>query len=82
MRDEATILIVGLFQACCMNFDKRICNLFGNKLTLSHDLSFPIQFTKPNAAHHDYTFPDQWVQRLEAEANDAQKFAGLKFVRL
>jgi len=39
---------LGLFQACCLNFDKAICELFGSRLTLSHDLSFAIQFTKMN----------------------------------
>jgi len=39
---------LGLFQACCLNFDKAICDLFGPRLTLSHDLSFAIQFTKMN----------------------------------
>lgn len=39
---------LGLFQACCFNFDKAICDLFGSRLTLSHDLSFAIQFTRPN----------------------------------
>lgn len=39
---------LGLFQACCLNFDKAICELFGSPLTLSHDLSFAIQFTKMN----------------------------------
>jgi hypothetical protein len=39
---------LGLFQACCLNFDKAICELFGSRLTLSHDLSFAIQFTRMN----------------------------------
>jgi hypothetical protein len=39
---------LGLFQACCLNFDKAICELFGSRLTLSYDLSFAIQFTKMN----------------------------------
>ncbi len=37
---------LGLFQACCLNFDKAICDLFGSRITLTHDLSFAIQFTK------------------------------------
>jgi hypothetical protein len=45
---RADIRWLGLFQACCLNFDKAICDLFGNRLTLSHDLSFAIQFTKMN----------------------------------
>ena len=38
----------GLFQACCLNFDKVMCDLFGDRLTLSHELSFALQFTKLN----------------------------------
>lgn len=39
---------LGLFQACCLNFDKAMCELFGAQLTLSHDLSFALQFAKLN----------------------------------
>lgn len=39
---------LGLFQANCLNFDKAICSLFGKRLSLSHDLSFAIQFTRMN----------------------------------
>ncbi|MBX5454465.1 MAG: DUF3644 domain-containing protein [Acidobacteriia bacterium] len=45
---HADVKWLGLFQACCLNFDKVICKLFGDRLTLSHDLSFAIQFTKMN----------------------------------
>lgn len=54
LRDEVEHKLLGradakwlaLFQACCLNFDKTICDLFGSRLTLSHDLSFAIQFSK------------------------------------
>lgn len=36
-----------LFQACCLNFDKALCNLFGEKVSLQNELSFALQFTKP-----------------------------------
>ncbi|WP_227698711.1 DUF3644 domain-containing protein [Sphingomonas hengshuiensis] len=39
---------LGLFQACCLNFDKAMCDLFGKSLSLSHELSFALQFTKLN----------------------------------
>jgi hypothetical protein len=39
---------LGLFQACCLNFDKAMCDLFGKSLSLSHELSFALQFTKMN----------------------------------
>lgn len=37
---------LSLFQACCMNFNKAMCDLFGEQLTLSHDLAFALQFSK------------------------------------
>lgn len=56
IRDEVEHKLLGradshwlsLFQACCLNFDKVICNLFGERLTLTNDLSFALQFTKLN----------------------------------
>lgn len=36
----------GLYQACCLNFEKSLCELFGNKLSLAEELSFALQFTK------------------------------------
>lgn len=39
---------LGLFQACCLNFDKAMCEMFGGQLTLSHDLAFALQFAKLN----------------------------------
>lgn len=36
----------GLFQACCLNFNKAMCELFGDQLTLAHDLAFALQFSK------------------------------------
>lgn len=38
----------GLFQACCLNFDKVLCELYGDQLSLSHDLSFALQFSRMN----------------------------------
>ncbi|WP_258042982.1 DUF3644 domain-containing protein [Sphingomonas sp. NBWT7] len=45
---RADVKWLGIFQACCLNFDKALCELFGANLTLSHDLSFAIQFAKMN----------------------------------
>lgn len=39
---------LGIFQACCLNFEKTICSLFGENMTLSHELSFALQFSKLN----------------------------------
>lgn len=37
---------LSIFQACCLNFEKTICDLFGSKLTLQNELSFALQFAK------------------------------------
>lgn len=39
---------LGLFQACCLNFDKAMCELFGKSLSLANELSFALQFSKLN----------------------------------
>lgn len=54
LRDKVEHLILGradlrwsaIFQACCLNFDKAICELFGDQLTLSSELSIALQFAK------------------------------------
>lgn len=56
LRDKVEHLILGhsdlrwspIFQACCLNFDKIICDLFGGRLTLASDLSLALQFAKPD----------------------------------
>lgn len=45
-RGDATWLT--LFQACCLNFDKAICDLFGEQLSLKNDLAFALQFARLN----------------------------------
>jgi hypothetical protein len=39
---------LGIFQACCLNFDKALCDLFGKQLTLANELSFALQFASMN----------------------------------
>ena len=34
------------FQACCLNFEKTLCSLFGERLSLSNELSLALQFVK------------------------------------
>jgi hypothetical protein len=38
----------GLIQACCLNFDKALCELFDSRLTLANELAFALQFTRMN----------------------------------
>ncbi len=37
---------LGLFQACCVNFDNTICDLFGPMLSLQSNLGFALQFSR------------------------------------
>lgn len=46
--NAADSLWSGLFQANCLNFNKTMCDWFGEKLTLQNELSFSIQFAKMN----------------------------------
>ncbi len=56
LRDKVEHLILGhadlkwapVFQACCLNFDKVLCELFGDQLTLSGQLSLALQFSRMN----------------------------------
>jgi hypothetical protein len=48
---KADLKWLGMFQACCLNFDRTMCELFGDKLTLANDLSFALQFAKMNLDH-------------------------------
>ncbi|OOY18042.1 DUF3644 domain-containing protein [Thioclava sp. DLFJ4-1] len=45
---QADLLWRGLFQANCLNFDKVMCDWFGAKVTLQKNLSFSLQFSKPD----------------------------------
>lgn len=70
LRDKAEHLLLGkadvkwlpLFQACCLNFDKALCDLFGHRLTLAHDLSIALQFARLNIEQvstlNRYEIPD------------------------
>ena len=38
----------GLFQACCLNFNKALTELFGDRLSLAKELGFALQFSRPD----------------------------------
>ncbi len=83
LRDKVEHLILGqadrrwspLFQACCLNYDRAIQDLFGEQLTLSNELSLALQFAKPNieqlASTNSYELPP------DIEALDAMLLDGL-----
>ncbi len=43
---KADLKFLSIFQACCLNFDKMLCDLFGDQTTLKNELSFSLQFAK------------------------------------
>lgn len=53
---------LALFQACCLNFDKTVCEMFGSQLTLQKDLAFALQFARLSldqiAATQAFDLPD------------------------
>jgi Domain of unknown function (DUF3644) len=71
---------LGVYQACCLNYDKTLIKLFGEKLSLQHDLSFALQFSKLSfdqiSTLQDYEIPEHIKAldaRLEEELTDHQK---------
>lgn len=71
---------LGIYQACCLNFDKTLSRLFGEKLSLQHDLSFALQFAKLSfdqiSTLQDYEIPEHIKAldaRLEEDLSDEQK---------
>ncbi len=43
---RSDLKFLAVFQACCLNFDKKLCELFGEEKTLKNELSFSLQFAK------------------------------------
>lgn len=72
-RSDATWLT--LFQACCLNFDKAICDLFGEELSLKNDLAFALQFAKLNidqiATVQKYEVPEH-IEALDARLREGK----------
>ena len=58
-----------LFQACCLNFNETMCGLFGDQLTLAHELSVVLQFSRMNvgqlSALQKYEVP-QHIEAIDA----------------
>lgn len=69
-----------LFQACCLNFEKTLCALFGDRLTLSNDLSLALQFAKLEfeqlVALETYDIPQE-ISALDARLHGAHTEAEL-----
>lgn len=81
IRDEVEHSLLGksdlkwlsLFQACCLNFDKIICDLFGDKLSLQKDLAFALQFARLSieqlSALEKYEIPRQ-IEALDVRLRE------------
>lgn len=58
-----------LFQACCLNFDKTIVQMHGEKVSLQHNLSVALQFGKMTIEQasqlHQYDIPEN-IKALDA----------------
>lgn len=71
---------LGLFQACCLNFDKALCNLFEARLSLAHELAFALQFTKVDfeqiSAMNKYEVPTH-IDAVDARLSDGMTEAQL-----
>lgn len=66
---------LGIFQACCLNFDKAICELFGEQLSLASDLSFALQFARLNLEQMKTT--NKYEVPPEIDAIDAHLTEGM-----
>jgi len=67
---RADVKFFALFQANCLNFDRAICKLFGEKLSLQADLSVALQFARMNFTQlselQKYDVPEH-IEALDAE---------------
>lgn len=63
---------LGLFQACCVNFENTICDLFGKDLSLQSHLNFALQFARVSMAQvsetQELAIPAN-IQTLDARLN-------------
>lgn len=66
---QGDLAFLPIFQACCLNFDKIISDLFGVALSLQSELAFSLQFAKMSIEQlsglQKYGIPDR-IQALDA----------------
>lgn len=66
---QGDLTFLPIFQACCLNFDKIISDLFGVTLSLQSELAFSLQFAKMSIEQlsglQKYGIPDH-IQALDA----------------
>lgn len=82
---RADTRFLSIFQACCLNFDKAICDLFGPNLALSNELSFSLQFAKMDleqlAQIHSYEVPEhiKTLEKTIEEGLDEARSADIEY---
>jgi len=63
---------LGLFQACCVNYENMICDLFGTDLSLQNHLNFALQFARVSMSQisetQELAIPAN-IQSLDARLN-------------
>ena len=64
-----------LYQACCLNFDRTICELFGDRLSLSSELSLALQFARMEIGQLGSVQSHQLPKKIKAV--DAQLAEGM-----
>jgi hypothetical protein len=81
IRDEVEHTLLGksdhkwlpLYQACCLNFDKVMRELFGEELSLQNELGFALQFAQLSMEHmttiHKYDVPEH-IEALDARLKE------------
>jgi hypothetical protein len=82
---QGDLTFLPIFQACCLNFDKTISDMFGAALSLQSELAFSLQFAKMNidqlAGLQKYGIPDH-IQALDARLQKGlseEEFADLEY---
>jgi len=72
IRDEVEHLLLGksdlkwqgLYQACCLNFEKTITELFGEQLSLANELSFESDFPWNSDGYKPATAPSETIDGI------------------
>lgn len=63
---------LAIFQACCVNYEKTICKLFGKKMSLEPVLGYALQFARIDldqmSRTQDFSIPAH-IQALDAKLN-------------
>jgi len=65
----------GLYQSCCLNFEKTICDMFGARVSLADELSFALQFTKTD--FEQISELNSFEIPAHIEAIDARRIEGM-----